>query len=307
MSVGQEKNFFNFMNKIKYSIVIPHYDIPQLLVRCVKSIPERDDIQVIVVDDNSPNAETYKEKYEVLNRKNVTMIITHEGRGAGYVRNVGLQYAVGEWVLFADADDFYVDNFIQLVDDNSQTDADIVYFNVKSVMSEDITKPAKRNESKNHLFERYEQTGEEISLRCGYCEPWGKMVRRQLIVDNNIKFDETRVSNDYYFSVVSGCLANKIKVVNKPLYVITQREGSLSAKFGDTMEKLLTRLDVASRVQLFCESHGYKLTPMPVRGLMVLLLKRSFPLFIKQLCHLQSKGISVLSFLWQMGNPKYMN
>jgi len=39
-----------------YSIIIPHYNIPELLMRCLKSIPKRDDIQVIVVDDGSPDS-----------------------------------------------------------------------------------------------------------------------------------------------------------------------------------------------------------------------------------------------------------
>lgn len=36
-------------NGINYSIIIPHYNIPDLLGRCLRSIPERRDIQVIVV------------------------------------------------------------------------------------------------------------------------------------------------------------------------------------------------------------------------------------------------------------------
>ena len=36
-----------------YSIIIPHKDIPDLLQRCLDSIPVRDDVEVIVVDDNS--------------------------------------------------------------------------------------------------------------------------------------------------------------------------------------------------------------------------------------------------------------
>lgn len=40
----------------KYSIIIPHYNIPELLQRCLDSIPERDDVQVIVVDDNSDSS-----------------------------------------------------------------------------------------------------------------------------------------------------------------------------------------------------------------------------------------------------------
>lgn len=38
---------------INFSIIIPHKDIPDLLQRCLDSIPIRDDVQVIVVDDDS--------------------------------------------------------------------------------------------------------------------------------------------------------------------------------------------------------------------------------------------------------------
>ena len=41
------------MNRFKYSIIIPHKNTPALLVRCVASIPKRDDLQIVVVDDNS--------------------------------------------------------------------------------------------------------------------------------------------------------------------------------------------------------------------------------------------------------------
>ena len=36
------------MDKPLFSIIIPHYDIPDLLMRCLKSIPVSKDIQVIV-------------------------------------------------------------------------------------------------------------------------------------------------------------------------------------------------------------------------------------------------------------------
>ena len=42
--------------EIKYSIIIPHKNIPQLLQRCLDSIPFRGDVQVIVVDDNSDSS-----------------------------------------------------------------------------------------------------------------------------------------------------------------------------------------------------------------------------------------------------------
>ena len=49
-----------------FSIIIPHKDIPDLLMRCLRSIPVSEDIQVIVVDDNSVGADTYLERYSEL-------------------------------------------------------------------------------------------------------------------------------------------------------------------------------------------------------------------------------------------------
>ena len=40
-------------NTINYSIIIPHKNIPELLQRCLDSIPRRVDVQIFVVDDNS--------------------------------------------------------------------------------------------------------------------------------------------------------------------------------------------------------------------------------------------------------------
>lgn len=53
---------------IKYSIIIPHYNAPHLLERCLKSIPVREDIQVIVVDDCSPAVNSYIRDYPELSR-----------------------------------------------------------------------------------------------------------------------------------------------------------------------------------------------------------------------------------------------
>lgn len=41
------------MAAIRYSVIIPHKDIPDLLDRLLHSIPRREDIEVFVVDDNS--------------------------------------------------------------------------------------------------------------------------------------------------------------------------------------------------------------------------------------------------------------
>lgn len=75
------------MNQIKYSIIIPHKDIVQLLVRCLKSIPDTEDFQVIVVDDNSKNVNQIISAINGLKRNNIELYLTKEGKGAGFARN----------------------------------------------------------------------------------------------------------------------------------------------------------------------------------------------------------------------------
>ena len=92
---------------INYSIIIPHKNTPKLLQRCLNSIPVRNDVQIIIVDDNSdPEIVDFKQ-FPGLNNPNTEVIFTKEGKGAGYARNTGLSKAVGKWTLFADSDDFY--------------------------------------------------------------------------------------------------------------------------------------------------------------------------------------------------------
>ncbi len=280
--------------------------MPELLERLLKSIPERKDMQVVVVDDQSPRSEDYVAKYDFLKRKDVSFICSDKKGWAGHARNIGVKEATGEWLLFADSDDFFVEGFDKMLDRHCSDDVDVVYFNVRSVLSNDVTKEADRNVGRDNLFKQYAQTHDEGLFRYRYPEPWGKMVRRSFVMKNQIRFDETKVCNDYYFSMQIGCMARNISVVDEPLYVLTLREGSVSYDFADTLEKLLIRIDVATRVQLLLKKYHVKLVPMPLRGLMVILLKKSKSLFVKELFTLGKAGIPLFLLLCQMFNPRYM-
>lgn len=118
---------------INYSIIIPHKNIPNLLQRCLDSIPNREDVQIIVVDDNSdPNIVDF-DKFPGLNRSNVEVIFTKEGKGAGYARNTGIKYVKGKWLLFSDADDYFSENVNRLFDDYENSVMDVIYIPYKTI------------------------------------------------------------------------------------------------------------------------------------------------------------------------------
>lgn len=245
------------MTNIDFSIIIPHYHTPNLLARCLRSIPENNFIQVIVVDDNSPQNDYYREIIPELSRKNVEFYVTKEGKGAGKARNIGLKYVKGRWVLFADADDFFVEDFWEILSKYKNAKEEIVYFNIKSCYSDDISKLYR--DTKEHLFNIYKKTGNDLVFRLGYTEPWGKLIKRDLIVDNKIQFQETKANNDFLFSVKIGLSAKNIKIVNRPLYWYVFREGSLSnSKGAEPISKSRDRLIAFSEVDKLLHLYNIK-------------------------------------------------
>ena len=241
---------------INYSIIIPHYNIPDLLGRCLRSIPERDDVQVIVVDDNSPGNENYLSTLPELKRKNVEFYVTKDGLGAGHARNVGLSHAVGKWLVFSDSDDFFVDDFSEILDKYVDDNSDIIYFNIKSCDCYDRNKIYDADK-----LDVYRNTQDDIYLRVCNTEPWGKFIKRDLVVDNNIEFQETKAHNDLLFAVKTGLTAKTVNVIDEPLYWYVIREGSLGHNKGaEPIEKICDRVKAWHTTQLYLEGKGIKTT-----------------------------------------------
>ena len=99
----------------KYSLIIPHFNIPDLLGRLLLTIPQRNELQVIVVDDVSTKEidklEKLKSKYSW-----IEWYSTETNGGGGKARNVGLSHASGEYIIFADADDFFLPDLNEVLD-----------------------------------------------------------------------------------------------------------------------------------------------------------------------------------------------
>ena len=117
---------------MKVSVIVPVYNVEKYLRSCVNSILNQtlNDIEVILVDDGSPDAsgvicdELAKadERVKVIHKKNA---------GVGAARNDGLSLAQGEWVIFGDSDDWFeTDALEQLVSEGEKTKADVIFGDV---------------------------------------------------------------------------------------------------------------------------------------------------------------------------------
>ena len=236
---------------IRYSVIIPHYASMDVLPRALASVPERDDVEVLVIDNSQqPIAPTlFKE------RKNVQILYSPYGKGAGAARNVGLEHASGKWLLMLDADDFFMPNAFEIMDRYAEAEEDIVFFYTTSCDSDSLA-PSNRQEDTNELVDVYLQTKDEGGLRYGWSSPWAKMIKCSLVEQNTIRFDETHVSNDVLFSAKTGYWARSITATKDLVYCITTRQGSLTQT--PCLKNLNERIDTSIRFNAFLKEHGIR-------------------------------------------------
>lgn len=236
----------------QFTIIIPHYRIPKLLRRCLWSIPKRDDLQILVVDDHS-GEETESQLHELENEfPYVSFIYSKENGGGGRARNIGLQHAQGKYVLFADADDFFNYCINDVLDEYRDTEYDIVFFNAGHIDT-DTYLPTKRGTTLQTALKKYDKTGDVSYFKYLFGEPWCKLVRKEIIDRNNITFEELIVHNDTKFSYMAGFYANKAKFDNRAIYCLADRSGSVSK--GLTDEKLRIRTEVFAEKNRFLADH----------------------------------------------------
>ena len=277
---------------INYSFIIPHKNCPELLQRCIDSIPERDDIQVIVVDDNSDE----DKKPDLRSHKNLQVILLDATRskGAGRARNVGLDHAIGKWLVFADSDDFFVTNLSELLDKYVNDSHDIIYFNIKACDCNDIS-VIHEGSNKSKIFRMYNKTGCDLYFRICYAEPWGKFIKRQVVIENSTRFQETMANNDLYFSVSTAILAGEILAVDAPLYWYTFRKGSIRHS-KETYEKMCDRIRAWHSTHLFLKEHGIELKMyLPYKPCAVELIhKGKVRLYLRLLNFMRKNGMNYM-------------
>lgn len=228
------------------SIVIPHYNSINTLRKLLDSIPVRDDIEIIVVDDKSnKNITEFNQLVESEKYNHVKFLKNNTNKkGAGVCRNIGLRYVTKEWILFADADDFFMDGFVDKIKDYVDTDFDIVYFTPTSIdliTNEKSDRHVVFEKMINDYLQKKDRKS-ELKLRYEFPVPWSKLIKVQLIKENDIQFDEVIASNDIMFSAKIGYHAKKITASENVIYCVTKNKGSLTNTISE--EVFDTRLQV---------------------------------------------------------------
>lgn len=226
---------------IKLTVIVPYYNNRTGLSRLLKTIPNIDDIEVIVVNDHSDNIDDVVSGYGM-----VRLINQEDGlRWAGAARNTGLSHARGEYVLFADSDDMFTEGAFDTL--NSYMNGhDLVFFKPTSISDDG-------SESNRHLLysmqiDSYiERNDREIFYK--FHVPWSKLFKRDYLISNNIFFDEVIASNDVLFSLKSSMLVNNFLVSEKIIYCVVESCSSLTKQRSEDV--------IDSRFEALCRYNEY--------------------------------------------------
>lgn len=243
------------MSHIKLSIIIPHYNSVDLLEKLLLSIPKERELEILLIDDNSTEKADKLQKL-VQNRTDQIRFFQNEPgkNSAGCCRNIGLKHAQGEWLLFADADDYFEENFYETIEPYFNQKYDIVYF---APVSRNVTDGSLSNRhiSLENLVCDYINEPDkkhETLLRYEFVGPCSKLIRGDLVRQGGICFDEVRVANDVMFSMKCAVSAGNIAASRNVIYCITKGETTLTTSIK--REDVRTRLKVAVRRYKYLKS-----------------------------------------------------
>lgn len=271
---------------IDISVILPNNNSLTLLRRMIASIPDKESIQIIVVD-NSPVP--LKADDICRGRNNVSVYYSSPQRGAGGARNEGLLHAVGRWLLFADADDFYTPEAFSIFEADLQSPCDVIYYDWTSCYS-DTLQPANRDYVIRQYISAY-QNGNDTFLRYYWDSPCGKLVKRSLVETYHIRFEEVPAGNDMGFSVRVGTFAQTVKAVNKAVYCATILQGSII--HTPSNRNIASRFQSVVRLNTFLKQHHLRRYRHSVMRLWIDAWRRSPLLALRLWVYSIKKGNSV--------------
>ena len=247
------------MPQPKVSIIVPVYNAEKYLERCINSLKNQTlrDIEIILVDDSSTDS-----SLELCNKMAMEdsriKVIHKVNEGAGKARNAALQVATGEYIGFADSDDFVECRMFETLYEKAEKyNSDLVMSGVLFVdgnmFSQEGEKLRKTYFDKDTHFDNEESLKK---LRMGIVGAlpededdskygmsiWKNLFRHEIIRQNNIVFMSERemLSEDALFMIDYISCIKKATGINEAFYNYCRNEDSISKSYKkDRFEKSL--------------------------------------------------------------------
>lgn len=234
-----------------FSVIIPVYNVENYLHECVDSIVNQtcQDFELILIDNGSTDSsgqicDEYASKYPNVRVKHLMPNIMASG-----ARNEGQSLAQGDYILFIDSDDYYIDNKVfEKLKERTLNNPDVILFNHIDYFEKTGTfgKKLYNMDVETEGRRAVDICKELIDKDSYYNSAWSKAIKRSILEDNNIHFTPglTVEDNDWYYKVVLHL--KSVAIVNESLYVYRRRtSGSITS--SGTIKNIIDCLNVIEK------------------------------------------------------------
>lgn len=216
----------NSNNEPLVSVVMPVYNAGIFLKDAVNDVLHQTygNFELICVDDGSTDQSPAVLRYFAEQDERIK-IIRQENKGAGAARNVGMDAAQGEYLLFLDADDRFEDILLEkMIENAALSGADIVMCNGISFdthsLDMDIEKFPNLLLGQSYLFGMKKFSFRDCNdwiFQVVSAYPWNKLFRADFVRKAGIRFQEIPYNNDTFFVWTATIKASLICIVDKIL------------------------------------------------------------------------------------------
>lgn len=216
--------------QILISVIVPVYNIPDCLERCVKSICAQtwENMEILLVDDGSTDG-TEKLCDQLAQRDRRIRVFHKENGGSSSARNLGIREAKGEWLGFVDSDDWIEPQMYErllkaaLSSGVSMAQASRDEIDEKGMRRPDVCVPPKEEVTRS--AEEFLRT---LLLHEGDCSFCTKLVKRELFAGRT--FPEGKLNEDFYLLVDMLGTGTQVRIVPEQMYHVFYRMGSNTRK-----------------------------------------------------------------------------
>ena len=187
------------------SVIVPIYNGRQFIGRGIEGILAQTyrDFELIICDDGSYDG-SFEICTEWAEQDPRIRVIRQDNKGAGAARNLGMDYANGDFIYFCDIDDQISPNLLEYcVKEMNEKDVDFMCFgynNVETSYNSTVTvtfpeTTIRSNQELRNLF-----VEQFVSKDNGF--PWNKFYRRSFLEGHDIRFQDQRIQQDEVFNLI---------------------------------------------------------------------------------------------------------
>jgi glycosyltransferase involved in cell wall biosynthesis len=223
----------------KVSIIIPMFNVEQFLEKCLHSVYQQelneDDFEIVLIDDQSPDDSKTKALDLIKYRTNAKVIIHNTNKGLGGARNTGILESTGQYILFLDADDWYMPKTLSKILSIAEiNNLDILEFGAQGIsVNGEITYTHAASSNICSDGVSYYQKLRYMDSACN------KLYSRSFLMNNELFFLERLYIEDYEFNTRAFYRAEKVMATDL-----------IVARFLQSPNSITRNVDVKKRIKM---------------------------------------------------------